>query len=357
MAAEVDTGIPRNGATTPQVDAAMSRSGVALPQADTPAAQGDAPQADHRAPLDPGRHIAGGDEVAGRRGRVEWKPAPTAGPKPAPTAGPTPAGQPGATLRTDETSVARVFLPGAVAPRVVPAAVAAVAADGKVATVQATGEESAVGVIGGNENAIPGQPGVTLESGTGDGQMADGGEKDRPVPPTVTSASRRDPEPVRFDSLDSQVSVGVPAGPKVEGRAAVDPAPQAEHVFSAVLDRVESAKAAGREHARFEIQTDDGQAIDVKISIHRNVVRARIGVATAEMQGALAGRIWELGQRLESGGLTPESLEVVLVGDWGGGSRQGGQRRQSRPRTEYAEQDQAAATLVEAEANGFERWI
>jgi hypothetical protein len=189
------------------------------------------------------------------------------------------------------------------------------------------------------------------------GQTLSGEKGDRPLAFTSASGTRREATSSSFNRLDAPGDLA-PSG-RLSGDSGIAPSgakQPADQVIAAVMERAESLKPKGRAEARFDIRTDDGSAISVKIAVHRNAVWARIGVSTGEMRDALACRVWELGQRLESGGLMPQSIEVVLMGGWSEGPHDE-QRRPPKQRADHAvRQDSAAATMVEAERREFEHW-
>jgi len=131
---------------------------------------------------------------------------------------------------------------------------------------------------------------------------------------------------------------------------------QAQAVFEAVADRAQVARLRGENLARFELATNDGNTIRVRISVHDNVVSARIDVTSAALRDVLAQHAPELSQRLQAGGLVPEAIQVSLLGGRETGSERHDRRQESGRSGGYHEIDAANLTLIETDDVGFERW-
>ncbi len=197
-------------------------------------------------------------------------------------------------------------------------------------------------------------------SASSQGQTFSGGEGYKPLTFGGASGQHREASPASaiFDRLDAPVDLATPGTLSTDTGVTTSSAKQpVDQVIAAVVERVESTRSKGRTEASFEIHTDDGSAINVKITVHRNAVWTRIGVSTAEMRDTLASRAWELGQRLESGGLVPESIEVVLLGGWSGSPQDEGQRRPAKQKPNHTiSRDFIGTTMVEVERPVFEHW-
>jgi hypothetical protein len=124
-----------------------------------------------------------------------------------------------------------------------------------------------------------------------------------------------------------------------------------------MIERVIEAKASRRNETQFEIETSDGDTVRIRIVLNGRFLTGRIGVGDHHMKALVEGRLWELSQRLESHGLSTQSLGVFLLGGGGGN----GKKQQYRGgRTGIPIEDRADAnsqpTLVEIEAKAFDSW-
>jgi hypothetical protein len=130
----------------------------------------------------------------------------------------------------------------------------------------------------------------------------------------------------------------------------------AEDVFASVMERIRSADP-GRGRARFEIETDQGSTIRVRLTVDANIVSARIDAPTEEVRQLLAGHARELNQRLEAEGLIPNDIEFCLAG---GRDETAGQEPQPRVRRAFQsavlDKEVDSLTMVETEACAFESW-
>jgi hypothetical protein len=129
-----------------------------------------------------------------------------------------------------------------------------------------------------------------------------------------------------------------------------------DKVFASVVERLQAA-ALERGRARFEIETDHGQRIRVRLAVDSNVVSARIDAPNEQLRDLLAGHAWELGQRLETEGLIPSDIEFCLAG-----GRQQAAEHEASPDIRNAivdtppEEDLDNLTMVETETYAFESW-
>ena len=153
-----------------------------------------------------------------------------------------------------------------------------------------------------------------------------------------------------------------PKAHRVDPSPRPDPAPgrafdvTAEKVFESVLERIQ-ARDLERGRARFEIETDQGQTIRVRLTVDHNVVSVRIDAPTEQVRDLLAGHAWELNQRLETEGLIPEDIEFCLTG---GRDQTSGQDGRAGVRNDFAsstsDDEFENFTMVETEAYAFESW-
>lgn len=217
----------------------------------------------------------------------------------------------------------------------------------------------AVGVSSGG--AVPaaasgqGSDGTSLDGGSGYPQYAPGqGE--------VTHRVVADPS-AKFDLGSLGLSRPDAPGGNLVRPAAATSGPdaggtgmQAQAVFEAIADRAQVARLRGENLARFELTANDGNTIRVRISVHDNMVSARIDVTSAAMRDVLAQHAPELSQRLQAGGLVPEAIQVSLLGGREPGSERHGRRQESGRSGGYHEMDVANLTLIETDDVGFEKW-
>ena len=129
-----------------------------------------------------------------------------------------------------------------------------------------------------------------------------------------------------------------------------------ERVFTSVMEHVRVADLE-RGRARFDIETDQGQKIRVRLTLDNNIVSARIDAPSEQVRDMLAGQAWQLNQRLETEGLIPDNIEFCFAGGEeqaaGDGERPGvgGGTMNSRMDEEIEK-----LTMVETEAYAFESW-
>jgi hypothetical protein len=129
-----------------------------------------------------------------------------------------------------------------------------------------------------------------------------------------------------------------------------------DKVFASVIERLQATDLE-KGRARFEIETDRGQTIRVRLTLDHNIVSARIDAPNEQIRDLLAGHAWELNQRLESEGLIPNDIEFCLAG-----GREQTANHGARPGTHNSvgdgtpEDDIENFTMVETETYAFESW-
>jgi hypothetical protein len=130
----------------------------------------------------------------------------------------------------------------------------------------------------------------------------------------------------------------------------------AGRIFASVVERIEAiGPAKGR--ARFEFETDEGQAVRVRLTVENNVVSARIDVPSEQMRDLLAGRVWQLNHRLENQGFIPSDIAFCFAGGRDQTADHG-----ARPGLHGGISGTAPGenmehlTMVESEAYAFESW-
>jgi hypothetical protein len=144
---------------------------------------------------------------------------------------------------------------------------------------------------------------------------------------------------------EAPVQPDAPSGQEAEARS----------VFEAVMERFSTLRSGHGDEARFEITTEDGGTIRVRMAVRTGLVTARIGVSEAEVRDILASHVWELNQRLETEGLVPDDIEFFLLG---GEDRQHGTWRWTGRQTQLrgGGDDVDEQTFVENDQHAFERW-
>jgi hypothetical protein len=130
-----------------------------------------------------------------------------------------------------------------------------------------------------------------------------------------------------------------------------------QSMISEMIDRVTAARAGRTPEANFEIETEAGDTIRVRIALNGRILTGRIGVADHDTKAMVEGRLWELNQRLESEGFSPQNLGVFILG---GGGGQSGKRQYRQSQVKDFLEDRPdkvnESTLVEIEARDFDRW-
>jgi hypothetical protein len=128
-------------------------------------------------------------------------------------------------------------------------------------------------------------------------------------------------------------------------------------MVSRMVERVITARAAKRNETQFEIETLDGETVRVRIALNGRMLTGRIGVGDYHTKTLVEGRLWELSQRLESQGFSPQHLGVFIMGGGGGHGRKHQYRgaRTGGPIEDRSE-TKSQPTLVEIEAKAFDSW-
>jgi hypothetical protein len=140
----------------------------------------------------------------------------------------------------------------------------------------------------------------------------------------------------------------------------LEPAGEADTrtMVSHIVDRVLNAKSSKSHEANFEMETENGETIKVRISLTGKILTGRIGVGDFGTKALIESRLWELNQRLEAEGFAPQNLGVFVLG---GGSEQGKRHHYKKPHTggmrDNRTDDHRTSTLVEMEAKTFDRWV
>jgi len=206
-------------------------------------------------------------------------------------------------------------------------------------------------------SVIPGQGAVIAEKANGISLTTANSESALASLIKMTSGRRVEPVMAREDMEDAFV-FGAPQETALSG----DKAAPAEDVWAkAVVSRVHEetvdAKAAGKTSVSFDITTESGEIVRVRVAMRNNLVSGRIGVANSGTREVLALHIPELNQRLEMENLTPERFDVYVMN----GDREGGQRGQDRKTAQSAvrsddQQDEDDFIYVSSEPKTFEKW-
>jgi hypothetical protein len=173
----------------------------------------------------------------------------------------------------------------------------------------------------------------------------------------TATVRRIEPIIAREDVEDAFVFDSPQGAEAASGKSAPAEDPWARSVVMRIHEETVDARAAGKTSARFEITTENGELIRVRIAMSSNTVSARIGVMDAETREILTLHIPELNQRLEMENLVPERFEVyVMHGDERDGQR--GQQRKSgwsRDRAEEPEEEDSFM-YVSSDPITFEKW-
>ncbi len=127
-----------------------------------------------------------------------------------------------------------------------------------------------------------------------------------------------------------------------------------QRLINAIVEHLEKGKP--RHDIGFELRTDSGDVVRVRMSVVSNVVRARIAVTSTQLREALVNHSWELNQRLELQGFIPDDFEFLLLGD-----RDDSQRRDRRGHVHIMGGDlvlneEEEIERVEALASTFDKW-
>jgi hypothetical protein len=127
-------------------------------------------------------------------------------------------------------------------------------------------------------------------------------------------------------------------------------------VWASVMERIRTTDYETGT-VRFEIETDQGQMIRVRLAVDSNLVSARIDAPNEQIRDLLAGHASELNQQLEAEGLIPNDIDFCLAG----GRQQAadnGERPDIRSPIAVTARDEDALnlTMVESETYAFESW-
>ena len=191
----------------------------------------------------------------------------------------------------------------------------------------------------------------------GSGEMGARGGAMMASLPRMTSADGAEPASAGYDFENAFVFNAPQQTVFSDGEGAPSGEATAGAVVSRICDETLEARAAGKTSLSFEVTTETGETVRVRIAIRSNVVSGRIGVVSAETREVLALHIPELNQRLEMDNLIPERFDVYLMGGEGGGGRRGGHRRAghtTRPPDEQTVDDDFI--YVSNESRTFEKW-
>jgi hypothetical protein len=173
----------------------------------------------------------------------------------------------------------------------------------------------------------------------------------------IAPARRVEPVVTRGDVENAFVFTS-PQGVEIAGsRTAPVEDGLAQTVIARIQDQAVGARATGKTTASFEITTESGEMVRVRIAIRSNTVSARIGVMDSETREILALHVPELSQRLQSENLVPERFEFYVMD---GGARDGQRREQRGPghagREPDEEEAEDAFIYVSSEPRTFEKW-
>jgi hypothetical protein len=204
---------------------------------------------------------------------------------------------------------------------------------------------------------IPGQAVVSTEEANGVSLTAARGEA--VLESLIKMATDRRVEPVvtREDVEDAFI-FGAPQDTALTGGKSA-PADEvwARAVVSRVTDETVDARAAGKTSVSFDITTESGEIVRVRVAMRNNVVSGRIGVMDSETKEILALHIPELNQRLQTENLIPERFDVYVMNGEGHGGRRGQQRRPkwtAEPSDGHKTEDDFI--YVTSEPKTFEKW-
>jgi hypothetical protein len=131
---------------------------------------------------------------------------------------------------------------------------------------------------------------------------------------------------------------------------------QVEKVFTSVMERIQTTDLE-RGRARFDIETDQGTTIRVRLTVDNNMVSARIDAPTEQARDLLAGHAWQLNQQLQTEGLIPGDIEFGLAG---GREQTYGHSGQPAIAARFGgritDEDTENLTMVETQTYAFESW-
>jgi hypothetical protein len=204
---------------------------------------------------------------------------------------------------------------------------------------------------------IPGQGVVLTEKANGVSLTAANGEAALASLMKMASAHRVEPVISREDVEDAFI-FGAPQETVLSGGkdAPVEDV-WAKAVVSRVHDETVDAKAAGKTSVSFDITTESGEIVRVRIAMRNNLVSGRIGVMDSGTREILALHIPELNQRLEMENLIPQKFDVYVMNGDGEGGRRGQDRKATQaPGRSDEQKDDDDLIYVSSEPKTFEKW-
>ncbi len=210
---------------------------------------------------------------------------------------------------------------------------------------------------GGSTTVIPGQGLVSMEEANGASLTAVRSEAVLASLLKMAPARRVEPVLARED-VEEAFTYGAPQeAASSGGKTAAAPDVWARSAVSRVHGEVLDARAAGKTTVSFDITTESGELVRVRIAMRSNVVTGRIGVMDAETKQVLALHIPELNQRLQMENLVPERFDVYVMNGNGEGGRRGQQRK---PRWASGQADEQKGEddfmFVSSGTGTFEKW-
>jgi len=206
-------------------------------------------------------------------------------------------------------------------------------------------------------NVISGQGVASTEKANGVSLTTANGEAALASLMKMASARRVEPVTTREDLEDAFI-FGAPQETVLSGGkdAPVEDV-WAKAVVSRVHDETVDAKAAGKTSVSFDITTESGEIVRVRIAMRNNLVSGRIGVMDSGTREILALHIPELNQRLEMENLIPERFDVYVMNGDGEGGRRGQDRKAKQAAGRSDEQkDEDDFIYVSSEPKTFEKW-
>ena len=216
--------------------------------------------------------------------------------------------------------------------------------------VPADGTAGAATAIGGRHTSPPGETEcISLNAARGgDSEIQ---MMNKAITPRVEPAVTR-------EDAEGAFALSAPQGTVFsDGEKASPDGAVARAVVYRVCDEALEARASGRTSARFDLATETGEIVRVRIAIRSNAVSARIGVMDPQTKEVLALHIPELNQRLATENLVPERFDIYLMNGHGDGSGRGGRRKPGSPTRETGhETTEDEFIYVSTEPRAFEKW-
>jgi hypothetical protein len=172
-------------------------------------------------------------------------------------------------------------------------------------------------------------------------------------------ASARRVEPVMIsEDVEDAFIFGAPQETALSGgKSAPVNDVWARAVVSRVHDETMDARAAGKTSVSFDITTESGEIVRVRIAMRNNLVSGRIGVMDSATREILALHIPELNQRLEMENLIPERFDVYVMDGGRQGERRGQERKGSRAAGRSdGQKDEDNFIYISSEPRAFEKW-